>query len=648
MNRLVFCWMLAFIALSGTEWRSQAQAQPPTAGNPVRPSGAPTSGSSGVGGGGPQGGAVAPTGLPTAAPRGQIAPPTLSSIPTALPSEVEALADKWREAWKLTPSLVSLRPPGEDTFDGSVETLEPQYKSLLLKKISNKAWTRYWEKQAELTSALIVQLKGLGTTGGLYLSGVSAWDELARDKVVNQAAFFEALEIQEREVKARLDAARQNPEEKLAPQKVVSDELTPYKARRVRLDVLTSEIKVEKQRKRAAEANSVLIEQLLVSQRSLCKAQAIDSELARRERNIGHRELNNLQNVSKWRMFWTDVGGKARKKTAKIEMDEKSCERAVVQLDTEKDVLLAEVTARTKRVESLSAEYKTVGGMDEWLTATWETLLDWLKERAWRILFGLFVIYLIVRFALKLIRRFQEVMESKAEGDPDDPSDDNQRFMTLAKVFTGVSRIAVYIIGGLLALEQIGVDTGPILGSVAILGLAISFGSQNLVRDVVNGFFILLENQYAVGEVVTLGGKTGTVEKITIRSTWIRQATGDVHVFPNGEIRMVSNLTREWSKATVHVSVSYHSDLALVEKVINQVGDEMFTDADWKPVLETAPQWIGVTELAQYAVIVRVQATVEAGSQWGVTRELNRRIKLAFDEAGIEIPFPQRVVHTRA
>ncbi|MBT3223724.1 MAG: mechanosensitive ion channel family protein, partial [Proteobacteria bacterium] len=208
-----------------------------------------------------------------------------------------------------------------------------------------------------------------------------------------------------------------------------------------------------------------------------------------------------------------------------------------------------------------------------------------------------------------------------------------------------VLRIAIYIVGGLIALEQIGVNTGPILGSVAILGLAISFGSQNLVRDVVNGFFILLENQFAVGDVVTINGKTGTVEKITIRSTWIRAATGDLHVNPNGSITVVSNLTRGWSKATCQIGVAYDADLDLVRDVINKTGQEMYAEEAWSEALEEAPQWIGVVSLGDSAVVVRTQVKCTPGNQWSAERELNLRLKLAFDKAGIEIPFPQTVMH---
>jgi len=277
--------------------------------------------------------------------------------------------------------------------------------------------------------------------------------------------------------------------------------------------------------------------------------------------------------------------------------------------------------------------------------ATWETVLDWFLHRAWRVAIALVLIVIAVRVALRITRHGVRIILERADDNPEVDDDKDQRRQTLGDVFASVARIAIFIVAGLIALEQIGVNTAPLLGSVAILGLAVSFGSQNLVRDVVNGFFILLEDQFAVGDVVTINGKTGTVQHITIRSTWVRSGTGDLHVMPNGSIGVVSNLTRGWSRAICEVGVSYDADLSHVREVIERVGQEMYASDDWQDKLEEAPQWVGVTVLGDSAVQIRCQVKVGAGEQWGAHRELNRRLKLAFDEAGIEIPYPQSVVH---
>jgi small-conductance mechanosensitive channel len=230
------------------------------------------------------------------------------------------------------------------------------------------------------------------------------------------------------------------------------------------------------------------------------------------------------------------------------------------------------------------------------------------------------------------------------DDDPENQNAEEARRETIATVFGGILRIIVTAIAFLLALEQLGINTGPILGSVAILGLAISFGSQNLVRDVVTGFFILIENQFAVGDVVEISGRTGTVEKINLRSTWFRELTGTIHIVPNGSVSAVANLTRDWARAICHIGVGYGDDLAKVEKVVNEMGAAIYAEAEWNEIFQEAPFFVGVTELADSYVNVRCMAKTEPGEQWGATRELNRRLKEAFDAAGIEIPFPQRVL----
>jgi small-conductance mechanosensitive channel len=270
--------------------------------------------------------------------------------------------------------------------------------------------------------------------------------------------------------------------------------------------------------------------------------------------------------------------------------------------------------------------------------------MEWLSQRAWQAVLSLLLVFLGMKLALRGMRRGVDMVLSRADDNSEVEDEGDLRRNTLADVFSSVAKMAIYVLAGLIALEQIGVNTSPILGSVAILGLAISFGSQNLVRDVVNGFFILLENQFSVGDVISVNGATGTVERITIRSTWIREMNGDLHTVPNGSIAMVSNLTRGWARVTLDIGVGYESNLGQVEQVVNEVGATMYAAEEWKVVLEETPSWIGVTELADSSVTIRCQVKVTSGNQWAVGRELNRRLKLAFDEAGIEIPYPQQVV----
>jgi small conductance mechanosensitive channel len=163
----------------------------------------------------------------------------------------------------------------------------------------------------------------------------------------------------------------------------------------------------------------------------------------------------------------------------------------------------------------------------------------------------------------------------------------------------------------------------------------------------VNGFFILVENQYSVGDWVKIDSHEGTVEQINIRSTRLRSVTGVLQIIPNGTITTVENMTRDWSRFRCHVGVSYDTDIDLAERICNEVGAAMYADPALNNKLLEAPTFIGVTELADSAVVVRSQAKTRAGEQWGLEREMNRRLKKAFEEAGIEIPFPQQVVWHR-
>jgi small conductance mechanosensitive channel len=163
----------------------------------------------------------------------------------------------------------------------------------------------------------------------------------------------------------------------------------------------------------------------------------------------------------------------------------------------------------------------------------------------------------------------------------------------------------------------------------------------------VNGFFILVENQYAVDDWVRIGSHEGTVEQINIRSTRLRSATGVLQIIPNGTITTVENMTRDWSRFRCHVGVSYDTDIDLAERICNQVGEAMYADPELKDKLSEAPTFIGVTALGDSAVVVRAQAKTRPGAQWGLEREMNRRLKKAFEDAGIEIPFPQQVVWHR-
>ncbi len=249
--------------------------------------------------------------------------------------------------------------------------------------------------------------------------------------------------------------------------------------------------------------------------------------------------------------------------------------------------------------------------------------------------------YLGYRLLKLLTRRIEKAVEDE---DPATLSEREQRARTLAQLLNSVGAVAISIAAGLTILNLF-IAIGPLLAGVGVVGLAISFGGQSLVKDVINGFFILLENQFGVGDVVEINGVGGVVEKLTMRVVMLRDLRGVLHVIPNGSITMVSNRTRGWSRTVLDVGVAYKEDVDDVIAVMRDVAREFWSDPQWKSRLVEEPAVLGVEALADSSVNIRLVATTRPGAQWDVGRELRRRIKKRFDEEGIEIPFPQRTLH---
>jgi small conductance mechanosensitive channel len=214
-----------------------------------------------------------------------------------------------------------------------------------------------------------------------------------------------------------------------------------------------------------------------------------------------------------------------------------------------------------------------------------------------------------------------------------------QRAKTIGGLLTNVALIVIVTITMLMVLGTF-MDIGPLLASVGVLGLAISFGAQSLVKDVISGTFMLLEGQFGIGDVVRVTDVSGQVEKITLRTTVLRDSQGVVHIIPNGEITRVSNLTKTWSRAVLDVGVAYKEDVDRVIAVLDELGREFHADPQWGALLVEEPLVLGVEDLGDSAVVIRVSARTLPEKQWDVAREWRRRIKKRFDRENIEIPFP--------
>ncbi len=219
-----------------------------------------------------------------------------------------------------------------------------------------------------------------------------------------------------------------------------------------------------------------------------------------------------------------------------------------------------------------------------------------------------------------------------------------KRMDTLDDLGATVIRVFILLIALVMILDQLSLNIGPAIAGLGILGIAVGFGAQSLVKDYFNGALILIENQFSVGDVVTIADVSGSVEDFSLRRTTLRDLSGTVHTVPNGEIRVASNRTRVWARINENVQVAYDSDMDLVVATVNAVGQGMYDDPDWRRQLLEPPAVLRVQELADSGVTIKVLGSVRAAEQWAVAGELRRRLLAAFTEKGIEIPFPHRVV----
>jgi small-conductance mechanosensitive channel len=253
---------------------------------------------------------------------------------------------------------------------------------------------------------------------------------------------------------------------------------------------------------------------------------------------------------------------------------------------------------------------------------------------------GAWVVNQLIRLAAR------RILKAVDDGDDTTLTLREKRGQTVAQLLRSVGRVVVVVVAILLTLNAF-VEITPLLAGAGILGLAISFGAQSLVKDVLSGFFILLENQFAVGDVIEAGGKSGVVERMTMRVVQLRDVEGILHFIPNGTITVVSNKTRGWSRAVIDIGVAYDTDVDRAIEIIRLEGAGFAQESSWKHRLDGPVEVLGVERLDDNGVILRTLIRTVPGSQWEAGREFRRRIKNRLEKEGIEIPFPQRVMHVR-
>ncbi|MCJ8500466.1 mechanosensitive ion channel family protein [Desulfatitalea alkaliphila] len=250
-----------------------------------------------------------------------------------------------------------------------------------------------------------------------------------------------------------------------------------------------------------------------------------------------------------------------------------------------------------------------------------------------------------VKLIHHLLQRLERRLTKKSEREGEPPSESTKRIETIVRLIKQAAYLFLWLTVGLVILKEFGVEIAPIIASAGIAGLAIGFGAQNLVRDVISGFFIILENQIRVGDVAVVNGTGGLVEKINFRTIVLRDLGGVVHIFPNGTVSTLSNLTNEWSAFVFDIGVAYKENTDRVVEVMTSVGQTLMEDPAFAPLILEPPEIFGVDKFADSAVIIKGRIKTKPIRQWFVGREYLRRIKQAFDANNIEIPFPHRTVY---
>jgi small conductance mechanosensitive channel len=270
--------------------------------------------------------------------------------------------------------------------------------------------------------------------------------------------------------------------------------------------------------------------------------------------------------------------------------------------------------------------------MEGFLDLVWK----WLITSGAQILAIAIISFIIIRVFRMIIFRSRDRIVMRTEEDKERA----KRTETLAGLVEMTFRALVLIAATLMALEALGINIGPLLAGAGVVGLAVGFGGQSLVKDVISGFFILLENHMNVGDVVTIAGESGLVESINLRVTTLRDLSGNVHIIPNGEIATVTNMTKEYSRAVLDIGVAYKENVDEVMKVMKDVGDELAKDPGFSGRILEPMEMLGVDSFGDSSVNIRARITTKPLEQWTVAREYRRRLKNVFDEKGIEIPFP--------
>ena len=289
-------------------------------------------------------------------------------------------------------------------------------------------------------------------------------------------------------------------------------------------------------------------------------------------------------------------------------------------------------------------EKSTLLNRDFW-DALYQNAIIWITSSLPSILFTIFIFLILLKlFSMSTGKLKKVIIKVSAKRQVIIDAEDEKRANTLISIVRQAGKILIWTIFVMTLLNKFSIDIGPILASAGIVGLAVGFGAQELVRDFIAGFFLLLENQVRTGDVAIINGTGGLVEKIQLRTITLRDLSGVVHIFQNGKINSLSNLTKEWSAMVFDVGVAYREDTDKVIEVMKRVGDELMQDEAFKDNFIEPIEVMGVDAFADSSVVVRARIKTKPGTQWPTGRKYRALLKKAFDAEGISIPFPHRTL----
>ncbi len=252
----------------------------------------------------------------------------------------------------------------------------------------------------------------------------------------------------------------------------------------------------------------------------------------------------------------------------------------------------------------------------------------------------IFAAWIIKVLANKGVKNFRIYISNQGKSE-----EEKKRLETLGRVFKYAATVGIFLVAGMLILTELGISIAPILAAAGVLGLAVGFGAQSLVKDYFSGLFLLLEDQIRHGDVIEVAGKAGLVEDITLRFVKLRSYDGNIHFIPNGHIDSVTNMSRDYSCAVIEIGVAYKENLGDVFRIIKSVGSQLRADEDYKDAILDDLELAGVEEWADSAVMIKMRIKVIPLKQWGIRRAFLHKLKIAFDEYKIEIPFPHLTVY---